>query len=252
MFVSRTRDKVAELLTEGLTPSEIARRLRLARPTVSYHVERIRRGIEDGRRRQPRVVELDESARRRPTRELVFGLLAEGLTRAEIARTLGVTKGTVSYHAGRLGAEIDERCARRYDWPAVQRYHDAGHGMRECLARFGLSGGAWYEARRRGDLITRSELTPIEELLVAGRARDRGHIKRRILTLGLKEPRCERCGITEWRGEPLSMALHHVNGDRQDNRLENLQFLCPNCHSQTENFAGRNGQASEGANGRLE
>jgi 5-methylcytosine-specific restriction endonuclease McrA len=36
------------------------------------------------------------------------------------------------------------------------------------------------------------------------------------------------------------MALHHINGDGRDNRLENLQFLCPNCHSQTENFAGRN------------
>jgi predicted HNH restriction endonuclease len=35
------------------------------------------------------------------------------------------------------------------------------------------------------------------------------------------------------------MALHHVNGDGRDNRLENLQLLCPNCHSQTENFSGR-------------
>jgi 5-methylcytosine-specific restriction endonuclease McrA len=39
---------------------------------------------------------------------------------------------------------------------------------------------------------------------------------------------------------PLVMALHHVNGDNADNRLENLQLLCPNCHSQTEWFSGRN------------
>jgi Zn finger protein HypA/HybF involved in hydrogenase expression len=78
---------------------------------------------------------------------------------------------------------------------------------------------------------------PVEELL-AGR-RGRTHLKGRLFRLGLKQNRCERCGLEEWRGEPLSMALHHVNGDGRDNRLENLELLCPNCHSQTENFAGR-------------
>jgi hypothetical protein len=48
------------------------------------------------------------------------------------------------------------------------------------------------------------------------------------------------CGLNSWMGEPLSLALHHVNGKKHDNRLENLQLLCPTCHSQTDNFAGRN------------
>jgi hypothetical protein len=60
-----------------------------------------------------------------------------------------------------------------------------------------------------------------------------------LVAAGLKEERCEICGIGTWCGRPLAMALHHRNGDGLDNRLENLQLLCPNCHSQTENFSGR-------------
>jgi Zn finger protein HypA/HybF involved in hydrogenase expression len=79
----------------------------------------------------------------------------------------------------------------------------------------------------------------MEKLLVAGRARSRTHIKLRLLSAGLKKNRCEECGIEEWLGEPLNMTLHHANGDGEDNRLENLVLLCPNCHSQTPNFARR-------------
>ncbi|HEU0023199.1 MAG TPA: hypothetical protein VFQ12_01120 [Thermoleophilaceae bacterium] len=68
----------------------------------------------------------------------------------------------------------------------------------------------------------------------------RGGLKRRLLAAGLKRNQCERCGIEDWRGRPLTIALHHVNGDCRDNRLENIAFLCPNCHSQTDSFGGRN------------
>jgi Zn finger protein HypA/HybF involved in hydrogenase expression len=89
---------------------------------------------------------------------------------------------------------------------------------------------------------------PIEHLLVSNRLRtNRSHLKRRLLDEGLKANRCEQCGLTEWRGQPLSMALHHVNGDGKDNRLQNLELLCPNCHSQTENFAGRKLARAEAA-----
>lgn len=82
---------------------------------------------------------------------------------------------------------------------------------------------------------------PIEDLLVVGRRTNRTHLKLRLLKAGLKENRCERCGITSWDGEPLVMHLHHVNGDGTDNRLQNIQFLCGNCHSLTDTYGGRNG-----------
>jgi hypothetical protein len=137
-----------------------------------------------------------------------------------------------------LGRPPDERFNRRYDWAQVQRFYDAGNSITKCMARFGFSRKTFNDARLRGAIVSRPQAMPLERLLSA--PRQRGHLKRRLINLGLKEDRCEVCGISEWLGAPLSLALHHVNGDGKDNRLENLQLLCPNCHSQTDNFAGRN------------
>lgn len=66
------------------------------------------------------------------------------------------------------------------------------------------------------------------------------NIKRKLFKSGLKTNRCEECSITDWCGKPIMCQLDHINGDRFDHRLENLRILCPNCHSQTSTFAGRN------------
>jgi hypothetical protein len=178
---------------------------------------------------------------RHDTRAAVRELLAAGKNQTEVAFELGLSKGTVCYHARQLGIEGDPRFRQRYDWSEIQRAHDAGMSMRDCQREFGFSSAAWHDARRRGVLETRASAIPIEELLVAGRPRNRGHLRARLVKAGLKHERCERCGLDKWQGDSLRVTLHHVNGDPYDNRLENLQFLCPNCHSQTPNFGGRNG-----------
>jgi regulatory LuxR family protein len=168
-------------------------------------------------------------------------MVAAGMSSSEIARDLGITKGTVTYHRRRLHLPISEEFGYRYDWDAIRIAYESGLSMRECCRRFGCSRGAWQSAVKRGAIVQRESLIPIEDLLVRGRKTARGHLKRRLVDAGLKENRCEECGITEWQGKPLAMQLHHVNGDPYDNRLENLEFLCANCHSQTETYGGRNG-----------
>ena len=167
-------------------------------------------------------------------------MLANGATGAAIARELGVSKSTVSYHKRRLGEAIDTRCNRRYDWSEVQQFYDAGHSITECQVRFGFARKTFMDAAARGAVVTRPHGAPIDTYLVAGRLVNRTHLKGRLLAEGFKENRCECCGLRDWMGEPLAMALHHINGDGSDNRLENLAMLCPNCHAQTPNFSGRN------------
>jgi hypothetical protein len=64
-------------------------------------------------------------------------------------------------------------------------------------------------------------------------------LKLKLIEDGLKERRCENCRSTEWLGKPMPLELHHVNGDRFDNRFKNLQLLCPNCHALTDNYSGK-------------
>lgn len=65
--------------------------------------------------------------------------------------------------------------------------------------------------------------------------------KKRLVKEGYMEDLCVKCGIgPEWEGDPLTLHLDHIDGDNTNNLLENLRILCPNCHSQTSTWCGRN------------
>ena len=65
---------------------------------------------------------------------------------------------------------------------------------------------------------------------------DRSTLRQRLIKENIIEYRCKTCGIIEWNGISLSLQLDHINGVNNDNRLENLRFLCPNCHAQTKTW----------------
>ena len=69
-----------------------------------------------------------------------------------------------------------------------------------------------------------------EKLLCKNSKHTRAVLRRYIISNKLIPYKCSICGITEWNGKTLSLELDHINGINNDNRLENLRFLCPNCH----------------------
>lgn len=67
-------------------------------------------------------------------------------------------------------------------------------------------------------------------------------IIKKLISLGLKEYKCEAdgCGISSWNGKPIKLQVHHKDGDHFNNEIDNIMLLCPNCHSQTDTFTGKN------------
>lgn len=176
-------------------------------------------------------------------KDVVVQMLRAGYSYDQICAKTGLTKASISYHAKKHGLSR-RRLGLTYDWEAIQAYYDAGdegHTMEECRQRFGFSRSAWYEAVKAGRVRPRLG-QEFETRLVKGQKISRVYAKRRLIERGLLTNTCAECGINAWRGRPLSLQLHHVNGDGQDWRIENLQLLCPNCHSQTDTYGAKNKQ----------
>lgn len=72
---------------------------------------------------------------------------------------------------------------------------------------------------------------PIEYYLVKDSKIHSGKLREKLIKSGIKEAKCENCLKTKWQGVPIPLELHHINSDHWDNRITNLQILCPNCHA---------------------
>lgn len=107
--------------------------------------------------------------------------------------------------------------------------------IKKYIKKFNIDISAWnYKPRLRPKI-------DIKELLIKNDLSIRvGFLRDRIIKENIIEYRCDKCGINTWMNDNISLHLDHINGDFSDNRIENLRFLCPNCHSQTPNFGTKN------------
>jgi hypothetical protein len=93
--------------------------------------------------------------------------------------------------------------------------------------------------------LKRTRPIPLEQVLVDGSTYSRSKLKSRLYETGLKARQCEICGQDErWQGMPMSLILDHINGTPDDNRIENLRIVCPNCAATFDTHCGRKNRIS--------
>ena len=150
----------------------------------------------------------------------------------------------------RTRAEFEEAISKSFSIASVCRYlglKPAGGNYRiihQAIEEYNLdtshfTGKGWNVGLR----FKPKRVVAIEAILVKDSSYQSYKLKNRLIKEGLKERRCECCGLTKWREKNIPLELHHVNGDNRDHRIENLRLLCPNCHALTDTYRGRNKSA---------
>jgi hypothetical protein len=115
----------------------------------------------------------------------------------------------------------------------------ASKSLRKWTVTWGISTDHFDQyAASRGRATRRRR--PLEEILTENSTFARNHLKERLYDASLKRPVCELCGQDElWRGRPMGLILDHINGVSNDNRIENLRIVCPNCAATLDTHCGR-------------
>ena len=137
-------------------------------------------------------------------KEQIMQWISEGKSKAHMARELGCNPKTINPLLKKLEIEYDG--------------NQSGKG----------------QSKSNGQYMN------LEEYLEKSEDIQSNKVRQKLLKEGYKNHQCENCGLTEWLGQPIPLELHHKDGNRNNNTLDNYEMLCPNCHALTENYRGKN------------
>ena len=194
--------EIIKLHNEGYSYNKIAKKLNISKSLVAYYCNE--------ERQQERLEKREIALRNKEEYEkLICKLIEENQNLNRVLFLLGKRSTNTNY-------DFLKNIIKKYNIDTTHFTHDL-----------------IVEKRRK-------KLTFEEIFCEESKMKSTPNVKSKIIELGLKEWVCEKCKMREWNGEPIPLELHHINGNRHDNRLENLQLLCCNCHAQTENFCGKN------------
>lgn len=142
------------------------------------------------------------------TKELLIPIVKESNSYADVCRKLNVTPST--------GAQT-------YITKKIKEYNiDTSHFV----------GKGWLKGKK----FTTNPGKTLDEICVKNSTYKSSDLLKKLIKENKKKYQCEICNLTIWRDNPIPLELHHINGCHTDNRFENLQILCPNCHSQTRKY----------------
>lgn len=146
---------------------------------------------------------------RKYTKEEFIEAVKKSYSKAQCLKTLGVIAAGGNYR-------IFDKYIKLYDV-------DCSHFTGQCWNK-----GKKFAPKR-----------PIEDYLSNKQYIYSYSLKKRLLSDGILPHQCQNCQLKEWKNNPIPLELHHIDGNHENNNLDNIQLLCPNCHSLTDNYRGK-------------
>ena len=204
-------DSIKQIIGESSSISEVCTKLNFK--NNGYSFKKIKKIIND---EKINVSHFKRNSHRKYDIDLLKQAVIQSTTYSEICRFFNIkeTGGNIKTIKNRL----------------IENNIDISH----------FNGKGWNKGKRQ--VVTFKERNLSEVLIENSTCVNTHHLKNRLIKSGLLENKCsnDRCSVTNmWNGEKISLHLDHINGNRSDCRIKNLRLLCPNCHSQTETYAGK-------------